>query len=720
MHNFLIITPLFAFGLSLVLAIFVLYRDHRNNINRLFSIFLISMALWGFFTYGLRSSSNTDTALIWDKALVSIVVLCGVTFLHFSIIRTRIKLTKWLIPIAYIVLLVVIGLLPSQLIVKGIAEDQYGYYPVGGLLIPIIALASYTFFIIGLSNFIRAYRASSSYEERNSYLYIIVGVCFFLFLGVIDLASVFGVPLPPIAILGNIIFSILASIALLKFKLIDMHVVFRRGVAYLLLMVVIGLVLLAFDLTGLSMPFWGYLLLLVAVILAFPRLWVRIQRLVDRWFFGERFDYMEALVDFSRESHEIGDLNYLGRSLTGLIYKALQASSVRLLLPSNSGDFTVQASEVDVSSQITLKKYSPIVLWLEDNKDILRRQDLDVVPLLQSLSSSIANEIKRIKAELFVPMFSRDNKLVGVIIVGEKANQQPYSFRDEYLMQIVINHMAVELENAHLYQTEKGQREELAARDLQLEEYSVNLEQLVEKRTLELRDTQDKLAISAKLAAIGQLASGVAHELRNPLAVINNAAYYLKMVLGDADEKVKRHLDMMEKEVIRSSNVIEGLLDLARSKEPVLSDVVLNTVIEEVISSIDIPENIKVELGQCDTEVTAAIDVNQVERVFSNLATNAIQAMSKGGTLTIGCRRQKDYAVIEFRDTGRGIPPENLKRIFESMFTTKSDMGNIGIGLAISKTIIEAHKGTIDVQSEVGKGTTFTVSLPIIDSDKSE
>jgi signal transduction histidine kinase len=175
----------------------------------------------------------------------------------------------------------------------------------------------------------------------------------------------------------------------------------------------------------------------------------------------------------------------------------------------------------------------------------------------------------------------------------------------------------------------------------------------------------------------------------------------------------KKNIDMMKNEVFRSSHIIEGLLDLARTQVPSLKEVSLGKVIDNILNHIVVPDDIKVIKKYDATSSTASIDEMQIERVFVNIMQNAIQEMQAGGTLTISVISDDGHMKIDFTDTGRGIPPENLEKIFNAMFTTKSDMGGTGVGLAICKTIVEAHNGSIEVKSTEGKGSTFAVKLPI-------
>ena len=248
--------------------------------------------------------------------------------------------------------------------------------------------------------------------------------------------------------------------------------------------------------------------------------------------------------------------------------------------------------------------------------------------------------------------------------------------------------------------------------EAQLKEYSENLERLVEVRTRELEDAQEKLVRTEKLAAIGQLAGGVGHELRNPLAAIKTSAYFLKMKLGNtAEEKVVKHLDMLENQVDACDKIINDLLDFSRPGRSNIGEVDINQVVQELVKTIGAPENVEVSTSLAADPAKVMADSGQLERVFSNLISNAIQAMPGGGRLSLSTSRNGGFVKVKVADTGVGIPPENLDKVFEPLFTTRAK--GTGLGLAIARALAERQGGIIEVESQVGKGTTFTVRLPV-------
>ncbi|MCK5237405.1 MAG: HAMP domain-containing protein [Deltaproteobacteria bacterium] len=229
--------------------------------------------------------------------------------------------------------------------------------------------------------------------------------------------------------------------------------------------------------------------------------------------------------------------------------------------------------------------------------------------------------------------------------------------------------------------------------------------------TFKLGNAQEKLVRSEKLAAVGQLASSIGHELRNPLGVIGNSAYFLNMKLKDADEKILKHIDILQREVNRSNAIITDLLDFSRASKPTTEVVELKLVIEDALVGVELPENVTLETRLDENLPPVLIDPGQIRQVFQNLIYNALQAMPDEGRLEITTAVTNDFVETKIKDTGEGISEENIKKIFEPLFTTKAK--GIGLGLAIVKGIIDMHKGLIEVTSEAGKGTTFTVKLPL-------
>ena len=235
-----------------------------------------------------------------------------------------------------------------------------------------------------------------------------------------------------------------------------------------------------------------------------------------------------------------------------------------------------------------------------------------------------------------------------------------------------------------------------------------------------LRDAQEKLIRKEKLATIGELSGGIAHELRNPLGVIDSSAYYLKKRLKEADDKVQEHLDRIKAQVGRATAIIESLLNLTRIKEPRLETLDLKAITSEGIATSKLPDTVNVVRNFPEEEVLVSADREQLSLALRNIVANAVEAMTGEGTLTVTvCRASDDRAELSFIDTGPGIDPENLDRIFEPLFTTRAK--GIGFGLSIARMVIGRHGGTIEARSEPGRGATIIVRLPLyVDRGKEE
>lgn len=231
-----------------------------------------------------------------------------------------------------------------------------------------------------------------------------------------------------------------------------------------------------------------------------------------------------------------------------------------------------------------------------------------------------------------------------------------------------------------------------------------------------LRQLKEKEhARKEKLAALGQIVGSVNHELRQPLEVITNAAYYLKMQLerneiGPIKKEFERFLAIISEECRSATDLVNELLDFTRKKEAVSIRVDLNQLLESLLRRVQLPEKIRIKTRFSRKIPAVFIDPIRVSRALSNFVLNGIQAMPQGGTLQVATRLTRKSVEVVIQDTGEGIAPENMRRIFEPLFTTKTR--GVGLGLPLAKQYLEANQGRIDVESKVGIGTTFRVSFP--------
>ncbi len=259
----------------------------------------------------------------------------------------------------------------------------------------------------------------------------------------------------------------------------------------------------------------------------------------------------------------------------------------------------------------------------------------------------------------------------------------------------------------------------------ELQDWGHTLEQKVDERTQELRRAQAETMRGEKLASVGLLASGVAHELNNPLTGILTFSHLVRQKMPDKSADAE-DMDLVIRETKRCAAIIKRLLDFAREKHPEKKFTDLNQVIDDTVRIVEKPahlRDIEITLDLDRTLPPIWIDADQIKQVIMNMLVNAQHAVEEKGSITVSTRQAQDprapatesrpMVAISIVDTGCGIPEKNLKRIFDPFFTSKDVGKGTGLGLSVSHGIIEAHGGLIEVQSKVGEGSTFRVYLPL-------
>ena len=305
---------------------------------------------------------------------------------------------------------------------------------------------------------------------------------------------------------------------------------------------------------------------------------------------------------------------------------------------------------------------------------------------------------------LYAALRTPEGKIVGILSMDDPVDGRRPTKESLAALELFLHKAAIIIENAHLIEDLREAREQL--------------EQKVEDRTRALRESQEQLLKAQRLAVIGELSGMVGHDLRNPLTSITAATYYVKMrTANKTDEKTKEMLELIEKNIAYANKIIDDLLDYSREVELELSEDTPKSLIEETLSFVDVPENVNISDRTKDTP-RLMVDVDKLKRAFVNMIKNALDAMPDGGTLSINSESHDGHVRITFRDTGFGMSKETIRRLWTPLFTTKAK--GMGFGLPICKRVVEAHGGSINVESKTGKGTTFTITIPIEPKTKEE
>ena len=306
---------------------------------------------------------------------------------------------------------------------------------------------------------------------------------------------------------------------------------------------------------------------------------------------------------------------------------------------------------------------------------------------------------------LYAPLRLADGRIVGRLSVDDPLDGKKPTKESLAPLELFLHLAAVAIENAQLIH-------QLHDANIQVQDYANKLEVKVAERTRELKEAQGNLLKSERLAAIGELAAMVGHDLRNPLTGIAGASYYLKTKYSQRlDGKAAEMLETVEKAVQHSNKIINDLLEYSREIRLELNDVNPQAITEESLAAVEVPRNVRV-VNLTDRKPQVKVDVDKVKRVFVNLIKNAVDAMPDGGTLTIKSRLKGENVEISFSDTGTGMSNEVLQKLWSPLFTTKAK--GMGFGLPICKRFIEeGHGGKISVKSKPGQGSEFVISIPL-------
>lgn len=463
--------PLLQGCLSGILAIVVLWKGGKQAADRLFLAFLLSMTLWGLLIYGMRSSPDLDRALWWERGAVVFIASTSVFFYHFSVRYSSARVSGRYLTLIYLFLLTIIALTPTKLIIEGMTTDSYGNAPEWGVLSPLYVMPFAALVALAIFQLGRARNASTSYEERNRLLYFIIGGSVCLAGGIVDVLPTLDINIYPGSIVGNIMFVILTTVAILRYHLFDIELATHRLAPYLIMIVLVtgfymGSYVALYEFWGDERaPLWLHLIFALSIAVGVWPLWTRVQEWTNWLFYRERYEHLKALKRLQEESRSISDPAAMRTLFPQIIRQAMRASHLSLLLPSAStGHFEV-ASSVGSNGDnpgLKLSRSSSIIEWLRTHPGLLRREDMAIVPGLQAQAIREKEAVERLRGELYVPLKS-SNRLVGLLVIGPKVNRQPYSWEDEGLLGNIAIQMALNVENIQLYQASLERERQLAA-----------------------------------------------------------------------------------------------------------------------------------------------------------------------------------------------------------------------------------------------------------------
>jgi len=465
-----IVIPLIELSFCSALLVLLTISGQRHIARKPFALFLLFMALWGFFIFMMRASTSLVDALFWEKFVFGAILSAALCFYLFTVTLTDAKSPKRILlplSIAYFALL---AMLPSGLIVKGMQTMWYGKAPIIGPLFFLYVLCVYIPLSLGLARLIKYCKRSRIIDERTRYQYIIAGIIAMFVGGTTDYLPSLGLNMYPLGIIGNILFCILATIAMLKYGLMEIRVVLRKGATYSLTSMLIfgvfgSLIFLVSSIFQEMMNPISIVITLAAVFIVaavFQPVLSRVQRIVDRWFFRERYNHIQALKQFTMETKGDLDLKQLSSSLVTTVANGMQSNGVYLLLPSpTTGNFITGSScGQKGNGRISFSASSPLIATMKYQDNLIDVNDIDIIPSLNSLPDSDRTHLNRNAIELLLPL-KNNGHLIGTMLLASKSSGEPYSNEDRQLLKMVASAVAVNIENASLYDSVKREHSQL-------------------------------------------------------------------------------------------------------------------------------------------------------------------------------------------------------------------------------------------------------------------
>ena len=700
---FLAMTLIFACGLWIVL------KNPRAAPNITFSLVCLGVCIWLFGVFMAYSTMNTAAALFWSKFTYLGVVYIPAFFYHFceSFLRAQVK--KKPVLINYLASTAFLMLIPSSYLIDGVYHYFWGFYPRAGILHPLFLVYFTLAGGLSLWKLYSAYKAKAGTAPLEStrirYLLwaFVIG-----YIASIDFIQNYGFEFYPTGYLYTGFLVIIVTYAISKYQLMDIALVLTKT-KLLSYAKTLGLIPFYFIVLLLIRMFTGevqYLLsgFLVAMFSIFAGILANLQRqmerTVEKTLFRKRYDAYQTLTEFTKAIVSILDLGELTEKITSTLSKGMGVDRVStFLLDEKSGYSTGSCLGLeDKIKRIQLKADNPLPKALTKRGEIIIKEELDR-DLFVDENKPLIDNMAVIEAEVSIPFISK-GRLVGFCNLGNKKSRDMYTNEDLQLLGNLASQAAIAIENARLH--------------------------YLEKKSLILMKQIDKVDTFARFAG------GMAHEINNPLVTISTFFQLLPQKRDD-NEFMDSFASLAFTETERIRRLTRELLDYGKPKEIQFRMEDLNILVTRVVLLIKLEaEKKKIILQSVLTSDLPRIhmDPDQIRQVILNILLNAIDATDEGGSITIetryiGADQKDEFVQVMIKDTGEGIAKEEIDKIFDPFFTTKhTSIGRegTGLGLSISHQIIKEHKGFINVESTLGKGTTFLIYIPVnsISSEREE
>jgi len=705
--NIIVSTLIFAIGL------FVFIQNKKSPSHITFFLFCLSLNFW-LYGRALMYCSKTAENALWiarSFAFFGVSFIAPLVFAFSSIWLNRYSKQKILVifgfltaPILYLLTLLTPYGIPA------VREYFWGYYPVYGISNFVFLAIFFFYFVSAFINFFSSFKKTKEPIARKQ-LQLVTFAFLISFTGSIDyLPKVVNIGLYPFGFLSVFIWTIVMGYSIVRYKTLDISTAIHKTIMWFSSTVV---AILPFAVLVYATENWAsghsttittvfYLTLLIGFYFYFRA----IQPRLDHVFQRRRANLQSVMNKFSEELVHLKELRDLLQGFVRMIRKTLYTTKISVYLRDQSDQQLVPSIVKRLRGLKPFSLDNPFLRWLEKRDTVIIADLAQGDPEVQLFRDELLNYFSKVQADVAVPLVL-GGRLIGVVNLGQKVNYRKYTHEEiQFLSQLRLS-ITIAFANSLQY----------IAMQKNLQKWNEELEKKVDERTNQLQSTQAQLVQAEKLATIGTLAGGVAHEINNPLTAVLTNAQILKMTANSDDIE---SVSLIEEGAKRCQAIIKKLMKYSRkpSDPEVMEKVSIQKVVDNTISFLNYQlkqENIELVLHDSKDISDIMGNAIELEQVITNLIINAKDAVKKEnhqGRIEIQTLEQNGSVSIIVRDNGHGISKENLPRIFDPFFTTKEVGKGTGLGLAVTFGIIRKHKGKVEVTSEVGKGTTFCVQLP--------
>jgi K+-sensing histidine kinase KdpD len=694
------IPAVLALAINLTLCLIVFFNNPRGTVNRVFTLLILSFVAWNIGELIMIQSQVQDTALIGVKVIFAGVFLFPVFFLHVSFVFPQ-RLTRlldgwrsvllYLGPVSFLVPFVL--LLEVDIgRVRKIGSIFYYVFEFKGpleshILALILTLSGLGCFSWGVVNFLLSYRRTRIARQRLQILYLLGGILAVFLVGLIlhvaNYLVDFGYSFYFAASLYSLLISFFFALAIVRYRLVDIHFLIRRSIVYSILSAMVLVIYILFiknvtDVAARKLETNSLLVegaLVLALVFLLRPVERRVEAFMDRFFYRERYLFRRKFFEFNRSALGILELPVLLQETVEFVSRTLDVDQVAvLILEPETGCYRILGRKGDWG-ELIFPADSPFIAYLKKSK---RAAEVEYAKRHASLLPEI-RKLAETGCSLAVPL-EGEGGMPGFLLVGPKKSEKSFAIMEIEALEALAPSFALAISRALLSQN--------------------------------LKEKVRQVMQSEKLASIGEMAASFVHEIRNPLGIILGAVETLHK---EVPEPVRREmLEFIREEAERINDRLTNFLDFAKPKAPSFRETDLGEILEktvELISGAARAQNVEIVARLPREKTPFYADPEQLREALVNLELNALEAMPDGGTLTLTLvQNAGEGAVIRVSDTGPGIPPEAEAKIFDPFFTTKE--GGTGLGLAIVHRSVKNHGGAVFVEGNNGRGATFVISLP--------